>query len=123
MCSMFHTSKGFNLISGEYWSLIQNAAKKRGITFNLSIEQAWDAFLKQDGKCALTGIDLFFEGNTTRLNRKRVIRKTASLDRIDSKLPYVIENIQWLHKDVNIMKNKYKQDYFIEICKKIAQKN
>jgi hypothetical protein len=45
---------------------------------------------------------------------------TASLDRIDSSLGYVRGNVQWLHKDVNWMKNTLDQDRFIELCKAIV---
>lgn len=45
---------------------------------------------------------------------------TASLDRIDSSSGYGLENIQWLHKDINIMKNVHSQDYFLSLCKKVA---
>lgn len=45
---------------------------------------------------------------------------SASLDRIDSKKSYTVDNVQWVHKDVNWMKNKFDQDYFIEMCGRIA---
>jgi len=48
------------------------------------------------------------------------IIRTASLDRIDSSKGYVKGNLQWVHKDINMMKNHYNQKYFIEICKKVA---
>ena len=44
----------------------------------------------------------------------------ASIDRVDSMKSYEEGNLQFVHKDVNIMKNKYDQDYFIEVCKLIA---
>ena len=50
-------------------------------------------------------------------------KTTASLDRIDSSKGYTTDNIQWVHKDINIMKNDYGNDYFIEICKKVAKNN
>lgn len=45
-----------------------------------------------------------------------------SLDRIDSKKGYVVGNVQWVHKDINRMKNTFPQDYFIQVCKQIAAK-
>lgn len=47
---------------------------------------------------------------------------TASLDRIDSSKPYIIDNIQWVHKDINFMKRTYSHDYFIKLCKLVANK-
>jgi hypothetical protein len=48
---------------------------------------------------------------------------TASLDRIDSSKGYIEGNVQWIHKHINKMKNNFNESYFIEICKKISQKN
>jgi hypothetical protein len=45
---------------------------------------------------------------------------TASLDRINSDEGYIKGNVQWVHKDINIMKNIYSSKYFIEMCKKVA---
>jgi hypothetical protein len=50
------------------------------------------------------------------------IRGTASLDRIDSKLGYNINNIQWVHKDVNTIKWDLSHDKFIEICQIITER-
>lgn len=46
---------------------------------------------------------------------------TASLDRIDNKLGYTKDNIQWVYRSVNFMKNELDQNEFIEICKQIAE--
>lgn len=81
----------------------------------ISIEYAWNLFLKQDKKCALTGVSLQF-GNTSS-------RNTASLDRIDSTIGYLVDNVQWVHKDINWMKNKFKLDKFIYLCKQVASHN
>ena len=32
-------------------------------------------------------------------------------------------NVQWVHKDINIMKNRYAQDYFISLCILVVNKN
>lgn len=124
-CSRHHTSKGYGLISGEYWALIKSGAEKRKIKFKITIEEAWDLFLKQNKKCALSGLDLVFEPNCVhhkKIDNRKI--RTASLDRIDSSKGYTLDNIQWLHKDVNIMKNKFNQYYFIKICELIwKQKN
>lgn len=48
---------------------------------------------------------------------------TASVDRKDSTKGYLQDNIQILHKHVNIMKLNHTQDYFIDLCKRIAKNN
>jgi hypothetical protein len=65
---------------------------------------------EQNFKCALTGMPISFSDNT------------ASLDRIDSSKPYIKGNMQWLHKDVNIMKNAYNINYFINMCRIICER-
>ena len=51
----------------------------------------------------------------------------ASLDRIDPNIGYKRDNIQWVHKDINRMKQHYPEVYFVEMCGKvtdyICQKN
>jgi len=47
---------------------------------------------------------------------------TASFDRIDSSKSYEVGNIQWVHTMVNMAKNKYPQEKFIEMCCAIADK-
>jgi len=48
--------------------------------------------------------------------------QTASLDRVDSRKGYVVGNIQWVHSMVNMSKNKYPQDKFIEMCRAVTQR-
>ena len=106
--------KGYNDLSGKYWYDIQYSARKRGITFcpNLKIEYAWDLFIKQDKKCALSALDIQLYPDLKR-------RNTASLDRIDSSLGYNQDNIQWLHKSVNNLKHNLNNKETAELCRKI----
>lgn len=108
--------KGYGDISGDFWSSIVNGAAARDIPFEITIDQAWDIFQKQNKKCSLTGDDLFF----VRDGRKD--RGNASLDRIDSSKGYTVDNVQWVHKNVNISKNDMPLSVFIEMCVKIASR-
>jgi len=45
---------------------------------------------------------------------------TASVDRIDSSIGYVMGNIQWVHKDINKMKSDFSQELFIAWCGLVA---
>ncbi len=88
-------------------------AKIRNIDWDVSHEYLANLLLKQDMKCKLTGWDI------SALN---VSNNTASLDRINSKLGYVEGNVQWVHKMVNMCKQNYSQEEFINMCKAINQK-
>ena len=54
--------------------------------------------------------------------KKKLSDQTASLDRIDNTKGYIIDNVQWVHKQVNFMKGTMKQTEFIEFCKLISSK-
>lgn len=86
----------------------------RNLEFDIDINYINDLLIRQNHKCKLSGIDISI-GNTKK-------RSTASLDRIDSTKGYTKDNIQWLHKDVNRMKQEFSQEYFINICKNIVKR-
>ncbi len=106
-------------ITKSFWSPIVNQAQRRGISFEITREEAWALFEKQKGLCALTGVPICFTSNI----RDQRSRHTASLDRIDSEHHYSIHNVQWVHKKINIMKNVMDNETFIAWCKKIVEWN
>lgn len=113
--------EGYGEISGQRWAEIQRRSlslrsSRLNHTFSITIEYAWELFLLQNRKCALTGQTLTF--SKTNADRSA----TASLDRIDSSKGYEPGNVQWVHKDVNRMKNVFPQDYFIATCQLVARK-
>ena len=83
------------------------SAKNREIDWCLSLDQFGSSFT---GHCALTGWEISME------------KQSASLDRIDSGRGYEVDNVQWVHSMVNMSKNKYPQDRFIEMCVAVANK-
>ena len=107
-----HNWIGYEDISGTHWLSIQKTAHKRKIDFNITIEEAWQIFVKQNRKCKLSGVDIWF--SPTGANRYQ--KTTASLDRIDSSLGYTVDNCQWLHKTVNQMKMSSTDEDFISWC-------
>lgn len=111
---------GFEEISGKYWRSIYAKSIERNIEFSISIEYIWDLFIKQQRKCAISGIELEFR--KYRHDKFKNIN-AASLDRIDSSKGYIKGNVQWVHKDVNKMKQSFDNQYFIKMCKTIANWN
>ncbi len=107
-----HSSQflGMQDISGSYWSRVKNGASNRKISFNITIEQAWNLFIKQNKKCALSGVDLTLEPDWKKYNKNSKLQ-TASLDRINSKRGYIKGNVRWVHKDVNYLRHKYMNDF------------
>lgn len=88
----------------------------RGLEWDVTPKFLWELFLKQDKKCALTDIEIIFP-----LSYKSS-EQTASLDRIDSKQGYIETNVQWLHKDLNNIKQDYTQEEFINYCRLVVKK-
>ena len=111
--------RGYGDISGQYWARIKCGAKHRNIDFNLRIEDAWQKFIDQNGRCALTGIYI----KLMESDRVDSLEITASLDRIDSSRGYTNDNVQWIHKTLNYIKGKQSDREFIEWCKIIAKEN
>ena len=102
--------KGHGQISKSRWCRIQSDAASRKIQFDLSIQQAWDIYVGQDAKCALSGVAIGFG-----------LPPTASLDRIDSSKGYHSGNVQWVHKKINMMKNVLPVDDFVMWCHLVAR--
>lgn len=110
--------KGCGEISGAYWYGVKFRAKRRRLDFKINIEYAWELFVKQKGRCAISGLPIkFWKKNSSNEDKKE---QTASLDRIDSSKGYVNDNIQWIHKHVNTIKMDFTQQDFIELCKTIT---
>ena len=105
--------KGSDNVSLTYFSSLRRGADggkgRKPINFDITIEFISDLLEKQQNKCALSGLPISIRS------------KTASLDRIDSSLGYTENNVQWLHKDVNMMKRHYTTEYFTELCKLVSQ--
>lgn len=116
--------RGCGEISMDHFSTYKRNAKAKNREFSITLEYAWELFLKQNRKCAITGEELTFDlyGGLNK-KRKDTCKITASLDRIDSSLGYVVGNVQWIHKKINIMKNDSPQEEFIEWCKKVANRS
>lgn len=99
-----------------FYSYVRNA-KKRKLKFAVSQNYIWNLFLQQDRKCALSGVKLTFP-----LHRKDY-QATASLDRIDPMKGYVENNLQWITKEINYMKQSMNNMEFLTKIKLIHSYN
>lgn len=107
--------KGHGEIPITHWNRIKKQAKERDYPFNITIEDGWNQFLKQKRLCALSGIELNFTFHQSEC--------TASLDRINNKLGYEIDNIQWTHKRLNVIRGPDSIEDFINWCKLVTNYN
>ena len=121
-CRVCSNHKNKNRISSRMWSRLKLGARARNLEVNLGDnpkEYLYQLLVEQKFCCALTGQPIVM-ANTIADDMHG--GTSASPDRIDSNKGYVIGNVQWVHKDVNKMKWDYPQEYFIETCRKIAER-
>lgn len=107
--------KGVGSMGKRIWTTTRLSAKRRSIPFSLHMADMWSLYVKQDGKCALSGFPLSL-GNVDG-------KITASIDRINNSEGYTIENIQWVHVDINAMKLDKSDAVFIAMCAEVCHKH
>ncbi len=91
----------------------RKGGEHRGYAWDLTPEYVIELYEAQGRVCALTGWPIGWS--------EKGLTATVSIDRIDSSEGYLQGNVQLLHKDVNMAKQQYSQEYFIEICKAVAK--
>ncbi len=110
--------QGYEEINSFYLSNARRRALKTNKEYNLNGKFLWGLYLKQNKRCALSGVEIFFP----KTNNRRT-EGTASLDRIDSLKGYTKDNVQWVHKHMNNIKMEFSQQEFFDWCKKVVQHN
>lgn len=108
--ALVYNYSGYEDITGTKWNSIRSNAKTRQLDFFITKEDVWEVLIKQNNLCALSNLPISFKD------------KTASVDRIDSKRHYTLDNIQIVHKDVNRIKSDLELSYFLYLCKAISNK-
>lgn len=92
-------------------NIVRNAlgvkSGRNRLPFDLTERFVFSLFSKQNGICVISNLPI-------------VLGCSASLDRIDSSKGYVKGNVQWVDKYVNLCKGHLSEDFFIQLCKRIA---
>lgn len=91
-------------------------SRRRKHDSSITKEDLLEVWKKQEGICPYTGIKLIKPG-TKGVNYPIT---TASLDRIDSSIGYIKENVQFISMSINFMKNTLTHEETIKLCKTIA---
>lgn len=109
--------RGAGEISGKWWQRILHSANgtnmRRPLAVEIDKDYGWELFLAQEGRCYFTGQPLKISNNAS--------ANTASVDRIDNEQGYIKSNVRWVHKHINIMKNRYTDSYFVDMCRRVAE--
>lgn len=92
-----------------YWEkrlrALRQGAIRRGLSFNLTIDDLRAVYERQDKRCWYTGEPLVID----------------SIDRIDVERGYAPDNIIMCEKYVNVFRGDMSRDAFIDLCHKIAR--
>lgn len=99
------------------WLGARDRAKKHNTEFTITKDDLINKYNEQNGKCALTGIDLTFDMYQGRINTN------ISIDKINPKLGYTKNNIQLVCMAVNQMKNDLSMNELLSLCKKVIEHN
>lgn len=86
--------------------------KKRFKEVNVTIDDLKNQWEKQNGLCYFTGIELVLS-SYGKIIKNQIY--TASLDRIDSNKGYIKNNIRWVSRSINYMKNDMSDDMVYEL--------
>lgn len=97
-----------------WYEAFSKSAISRGYSWNLTPEEINELYEEQEGLCALSGLSIGWS--------KVGWDHTASIDRIDNSEGYYLENIQLVHKKINMMRGSLSVDEFLELCAAVINK-
>lgn len=108
------TNDPYKLLSRRFFGLQERAAKN-GLLVDIDREYLYDLWDKQNGKCAISGIQMTYISNCGR------IPTNVSVDRIDSNKGYIKGNVQLVCMAVNQMKNDLDMQTLLTFCESILR--
>lgn len=117
----FHNRKRVSTVEGRarsLWLSAKERARTKNLTFDLPIERIILAL--KLGVCERTGISFVL---TPHEEAGMNHRFAPSLDRIDRKLGYTVDNIAVVVWQYNIGKAIYSHEEFLEFCRMFVSKN
>lgn len=119
-CAMAKTRDN-KAVPSHYWLKLTYHAEKRKRKVEITREYAENLLVGQKHRCALTGWDIGFGRGRTQSGKHSEGDTTASLDRIDPSKDYVKGNVQWVHKDINRMKQYFTEEKLLSMCEAVLK--
>ena len=101
------------------WRNSKYRAKRAKIPFSLTRAEAYQIFIDQRGRCALTGKKITIA--TTKQEWRERLPNHGSMDRIDSDGGYTRDNVQWTLVSANQAKGSFHDEEFVEMCKAVVK--
>jgi hypothetical protein len=99
--------KGHRDLTGVWLTAQAHNASRRGHSWDVTPEYLWQVWVEQRGRCIYTGWELLHGHD-------------ASLDRIDNTKGYEVGNVQWVHRQINLMKGTMTEYRFLELCRAVS---
>lgn len=118
-CKKCNDGKLLNGFRTGFLVKIQRNAILRNKEFSsdLTPEYLYNLLESQNFKCALSGEELLpLDGSLDHKQQDMNI----SLDRIDASKGYIIDNVQWVTKQINWAKNTLNNEDFVALCSKVV---
>jgi hypothetical protein len=109
------TERQYELISGNWDRYFRRLCSRSFNRDGLTTQILKNLLAAQNGKCALTGVEL-----TCILQKGNINKTNASIDRIDPKGPYTKDNIQLVCSVINKFRIDTPIEEFVEWCRKVA---
>ena len=97
-----------------WYESFRKSAITRGYSWSLTPKEVNELYEEQNKVCALSEISIGWAVSGW--------EHTASIDRIDNDLGYSVDNIQLVHKNINMMRGSLPIDDFIRFCEAVANK-
>ena len=111
--NIYIRKKGEEALNKILSNILSNArfrAKKNNLEFNLDIMFLKELFIKQEGKCAISGIELTYIIGSNKINTN------ISIDKINPNNGYTKDNVQLASVLYNTMKYNLTMDELYESC-------
>lgn len=99
--------KSYQGISYQFYRRLKRQAIQRGLEFTITQKDIWDCYIQQNMRCIYSGLNIEF---VTDFND--YTKQTASIDRIDCRRGYTPDNIQIVHRRINVMRGNMNNDEF-----------
>ena len=94
-------------------SLALNTAKKKNLEFNLSSEFLYELYIKQNKRCAVSGVII------EPVDKKCKKINQVSIDRIDNSKGYTVDNVHLVALGINYLRNTFTIDDTLELISNI----
>lgn len=94
-------------------SHIKNRCKKMNIDYDINAQDLINMYQKQNQRCKLSNMRMEIQNQNKKI--------TPSVDRINPKGGYTLDNIQLVCRIVNVMKSDNSEEDFIQICHCVSE--